>query len=121
MEESFVIVDCLPGWHFLHTEVLPDTVHQPFHYADSLLTRGLALPQAVEISLMLFLHFAGSGEQLLQRKHTWCVDTASMERFVTVGAFGRNGLFISAHPPEFASRGLGICPKLIRPPMSISD
>jgi hypothetical protein len=59
--------------------------------------------------LMLFLHYAGTGEQLLQKKHTWCRDHASMNRFVTVGAFGRNGLFVSGHPVEFASRGLGIC------------
>jgi hypothetical protein len=61
---------------------------------------------------MLFLHYVRTGEQLLQKKHTWCKDHASMNRFVTVGAFGRNGLFVSGHPAEFASRGLGICAKL---------
>ncbi|HSU89065.1 MAG TPA: hypothetical protein VLL56_09530, partial [Terriglobia bacterium] len=74
----------------------------------------LELPAAIEVALMLFLHFAGTGEQLLQRKHTWCKDPASLGRFVTVGAFGRNGLFLSAHPGMYASRGLGICAKLIR-------
>jgi hypothetical protein len=62
---------------------------------------------------MLFLHYVGTGEQLLQKKHTWCSDEASLGRSVTVGAFGRNGLFISGHPPEFASRGLGICGKVL--------
>jgi hypothetical protein len=59
---------------------------------------------------MLFLHFAGTGEQLLQRKHTWTCGQDSRKRFVTVGAFGRSGLFVSAHPAGYASRGLGICP-----------
>jgi hypothetical protein len=36
-----------------------------------------------------------------------------MNRHVTVGAFGRNGLFVSGHPADFASRGLGICPKIM--------
>jgi hypothetical protein len=76
--------------------------------------RGLELPTAVEITLMLFLHYAETGEQLLHKKHTWCKDQASMNRWVTVGAFGRNGLFVSGHPPEFASRGLGICAKITR-------
>jgi hypothetical protein len=61
---------------------------------------------------MLFLYYMGTQEQLLQKKHTWCKDAASMHRFVTVGAFGRNGLFVSGHPAEFASRGLGICAKI---------
>jgi hypothetical protein len=56
---------------------------------------------------MLFLHFLATGEQLLTRKHTWCRDEASLGRRVTVGAFGRNGLFLSAHPPAYSSRGLG--------------
>ena len=76
--------------------------------------RGLALPWAIEVVLMVFLHFVGTGEQLLQKKHTWCRDEPSLSRFVTVGAFGRNGLFISSHPGDYASRGLGICAKVIR-------
>jgi hypothetical protein len=59
---------------------------------------------------MLFLHYLGTGEQLLNRKHTWCRDSASLGRRVTVGAFGRNGVFISAHPPTYTSHGLGVCP-----------
>jgi hypothetical protein len=112
LEESFARINCPPGWHVLHTSVLPDSLSQPIHYVRSLTPQGLELPSAVEVTLMLFLHYIGSGEQLLQKKHTWCSDQASLNRFVTVGAFGRNGLFISGHPPEFASRGLGICAKL---------
>jgi len=114
LEEPFAQQDCEPGWHFLCTNVLPDSVSQPIHYISSLRDSGLELPSAIEVVLMLFLHFAGTGEQLLQRKHTWCRDQASLDRFVTVGAFGRNGLFLSAHPGMYASRGLGICAKLMR-------
>jgi hypothetical protein len=111
LEEPFAQVDCRPGWHVLHSGVLQDSLSQPIHYVSSLSSRGFELPSAIEVTLMLFLHYIGSGEQLLQKKHTWCSDQASLNRFVTVGAFGRNGLFISGHPPEFASRGLGICAK----------
>jgi len=114
LEEPFAQQDCEPGWHFLCTNVLPDSVSQPIHYISSLRDSGLELPSAIEVVLMLFLHFAGTGEQLLQRKHTWCRDQASLDRFVTVGAFGRNGLFLSAHPGMYASRGLGICATLMR-------
>lgn len=114
MEEAFAHEDCEPGWHFLYSDVLPDSISQPIHYISSLRDRGLELPSAIEVVLMLFLHFAGTGEQLLQKKHTWCRDHASMNRFVTVGAFGRNGLFVSGHPIEFASRGLGICARVKR-------
>ncbi len=34
---------------------------------------------------------------------------ASLGRHVTVGAFGRNGVFLSGHPSNFASQGLGVC------------
>jgi hypothetical protein len=112
LEESFARENCPAGWHILHAAVLPDSISQPIHYASSLRPRGVELPFAIEVTLMLFLHYAGTGEQLLQKKHTWCSDQATMNRFVTVGAFGRNGLFISGHPPEFASRGLGICAKI---------
>ncbi len=111
LDESFASEDCEPGWHFIHSQVLPDSISQPFHYASRLSQDGLVLPSAIEVTLMLFLHFAATGEQLLQKKHTWCRDQASLGRFVTVGAFGRNGLFVSAHPADFASRGLGICGK----------
>jgi hypothetical protein len=111
LEEPFAKEDCTPGWHIIHSAVLPDSISQPFHYASSLNQRELEIPSAVEVVLMLFLHFAGTGEQLLLKKHTWCRDQATMHRFVTVGAFGRNGLFVSGHPPDFTSRGLGICAK----------
>jgi hypothetical protein len=112
LEEPFGRKNCHPGWHILQSTVLPDSISQPIDYASSLRSRGLELPSAIEVTLMLFLHYAGTGEQLLLKKHTWCSDQASLNRFVTVGAFGRNGLFISGHPPEFASRGLGICARI---------
>jgi hypothetical protein len=114
LDESFAREDCPGGWHYLQTNVLPDSIAQPFDYANSLRERALELPSAVEVALMLFLHYAGTGEQLLQKKHTWCKERATMNRHVTVGAFGRNGLFVSGHPAEFSSRGLGICGKVIR-------
>jgi hypothetical protein len=110
--EAFADVDCEAGWHCIYMDVLPESISQPLDYADSLSVRGLWLPSAVEVTLMLFLHYAGTGEQLLGKKHTWCSDRASLNRHVTVGAFGRNGLFVSGHPREFQSRGLGICPKI---------
>ena len=114
LNEAFAEQDCEAGWHFLYTSVLPDSISQPVHYIDSLGNSGLQLPSAIEVVLMLFLHFVGTGEQLLQKKHTWCRDRASLNRFVTVGAFGRNGLFLSAHPAMYASRGLGICARVTR-------
>jgi hypothetical protein len=114
LSEPFAQENCSPGWHWLYRDVLAETISQPIYYVSSLRARGLGLPSAVEVALMLFLHYAGTGEQLLQKKHTWCSDHASMDRFVTVGAFGRNGLFVSGHPGDFASRGLGICPKATR-------
>ncbi len=112
LQETFAAEDCPPGWHLIHMDPLPETIFQPIHYVSSLRTRSLGLASAIEITLMLFLHYAGTGEQLLQKKHTWCSDHASLDRFVTVGAFGRNGLFISSHLAAFASRGLGICAKM---------
>jgi hypothetical protein len=112
LDEAFGTEVCPAGWHFLHMSVLPETLLQPITYVHSLSSRGLELPAAVEVALMLFLHYAGTGEQLLQKKHTWCRDQATQDRFVTVGAFSRNGLFVSGHPGTFASRGLGICAKL---------
>jgi hypothetical protein len=115
LQEAFAQQDCDPGWHFLHASVVPDSISQPIHYAGRLSELGLQLPSAIEVVLMLFLNYVGTGEQLLQKKHTWCKDQASLDRFVTVGAFGRNGLFISGHPGAFASRGLGICAKVMQP------
>jgi hypothetical protein len=114
LAEPFARHNCSPGWHYLYQSVLPDSISQPLNYIDSLAAEGLELASAVEVTLMLFLHYAGTGTQLLQKKHTWCADRASGNRFVTVGAFGRNGLFVSGHPPEFTSRGLGICAKIKR-------
>ncbi|HEX5000238.1 MAG TPA: hypothetical protein VFY29_18600 [Terriglobia bacterium] len=98
--EPFMNEPCPPGWRFLAMDVLPESINQPWGE----LWRP---PLAVEVVLMLFLHFLGTGEQLLSRKHTWCRDSASLGRRVTVGAFGRNGVFLSAHPPGYSSRGLG--------------
>jgi hypothetical protein len=110
--ESFVQTRCPAGWHLLMMDVLPDSIQQPVHYLRSSTVAGLELPLAVEVVLMLFLHYVGSGEQLLLKKHTWCHDTASLGRHVTVGAFGRNGVFLSGHPENFASQGLGVCGKV---------
>jgi hypothetical protein len=115
LEEPFAAEDCVAGWHVLHLNVLLESISEPLNYAYSLQTQGFELPSAIEVTLMLFLHYAGTKEQLLQKKHTWCKDQASMNRCVTIGAFGRNGLFISGHPAEFQSRGLGICPKVTFP------
>ena len=111
--EDFMRQPCAPGWHVVLMDVLEESVQQPANYLDSSTTENLQLPSAVEIVLMLFLHYVGTGQQLLLKKHTWCSDLASLGRRVTVGAFGRNGVFISGHPPNFASRGLGICGKLL--------
>ena len=111
--EPFMVNPCTPGWHFLMMDVHPDSVGQPVNYVRRL-KEGMELPSAIEIVLMLFLHYEASKEQLLLRKHTWCSDTASLGHHVTVGAFGRNGLFVSGHPMGFASRGLGICAKVRR-------
>ena len=111
LEEKFGDEDCPPGWHVLQMDVLKDSVQQPYNYYHSL-SSGVVLPMAVEVVLMLFLHYVDTGEQLLLKKHTWCSDRASLDRVVTVGAFGRNGVFVSGHPENFASLGLGICGKL---------
>jgi hypothetical protein len=94
---------CRPGWRFLAMDALPESIDRPWE-------GPWHLPSAIEVVLMLFLHYLGTGEQLLNRKHTWCRDSASLGRRVTVGAFGRNGVFISAHPPTYTSHGLGVCP-----------
>ena len=111
-DEAFMQTRCAPGWHFLTMEVLADSIGQPINYLDSSTSAELTLPSAVEVVLMLFLHYVSSGEQLLLRKHTWCSDVASLNRHVTVGAFGRNGVFLSGHPANFSSQGLGVCTKV---------
>ena len=108
LDEPFAKEDCAPGWHALTMDVLPESVSKPINYSSS-----VRLPSAVEVVLMLFLHYAGTGEQLLLKKHTWTRDEATLGRFVTIGAFGRNGLFVSGHPGDYSSRGLGICAKLV--------
>ena len=114
LDEEFTRIDCSPGWHLIRMDVLEETIEQPYNYYHSLEAKGMTLPTAVEVVLMLFLHYVKTGENLLLKKHTWCSDRASMGRAVTVGAFGRNGVFISGHPENFASRGLGVCGKIIR-------
>jgi hypothetical protein len=109
LEEPFGHRDCEPGWHALHMAVLSDSISKPINYSSS-----LTLPSAIQVILMLFLHYVGTGEQLLLKKHTWTRDEASLGRFVTVGAFGKNGVFVSAHPGDYTSRGLGICAKMSR-------
>lgn len=115
--EAFMDTPCPPGWHILTSEPLPGSIQQPVSYLRSLgaAGAGLELPLAIEVVLMLFLHYAGTREQLLLKKHTWCADLASLDRHVTVGAFGRNGVFVSGHPENFASQGLGICPRIRLP------
>jgi hypothetical protein len=114
LDEAFGLEDCTPGWHYIYTDVLAESISQPIDYISSLRSGGLELPSCVEVTLMLFLHYAGTRQQLLHKKHTWCRDLASNKRCVTVGAFGRNGLFVSGHPKDFTSRGLGICARLMR-------
>ena len=111
--QEFMYLKCEPGWHILTMDVLPQSLQQPGNYVDSLQEAQLRLPSAIEVVLMLFLYYLKSGEQLLSKKHTWCSDRASLGRQVTVGAFGRNGVFLSAHPTNFASRGLGVCTKIL--------
>ena len=114
--EEFVRTRCPAGWHLLMMDVLPTSIQQPADYLRSSASEGLELPNSIEVVLMLFLHYVGTGEQLLLKKHTWCADTASLGRHVTVGAFGRNGVFLSGHPSNFASQGLGVCPKVVPAP-----
>jgi hypothetical protein len=113
LSEGFMTENCSPGWHCIQMDVMAESIEKPFNYYHSLSPHRLGLPTAIEVILMTFLHFELAGERLLLKKHTWCSNSASLGRMVTVGAFGRNGVFISGHPPDFASRGLGICGKLL--------
>jgi hypothetical protein len=111
LEEPFASARCHAGWHVIQRHTPEDTIGATAdHYTDSNKS-GIQLPSAVEVTLMLFLNYVGTGEQLLHKKHTWCSDVTTLGNFVTVGAFGRNGLFVSGHPGSFSSRGLGICAK----------
>jgi len=107
LAETFGTRNCTPGWHALTMAVLPDSISKSRNYFSSAI-----FPSAIEVVLMLFLHYVGTGEQLLLKKHTWTRDEASLGRYVTIGAFGRNGLFVSGHPGDYASRGLGVCARL---------
>lgn len=106
LDEPFGQIDCPAGWHVIRSSVLPDSIGQPHDYLNS-------LPMAIEVILLLFLQYAATGEQLLLKKHTWCSDITTLGQFVTVGAFGRNGVFISGHPGNYYSRGLGVCAKYL--------
>jgi hypothetical protein len=113
--EEFMSARCEPGWHILTMDPIAGSIQQPVNYLDSPSESGLELPQAIEVVLMLFLHYVGTGEQLLLKKHSWCCEVASLNRHVTVGAFGRNGVFLSGHPANFSSQGLGVCAKIRAP------
>ena len=110
LEEAFGNRPCGPGWHTIAGAPLATSFDRPVNYADVLLNEGLYLPHASEIILMLFLGLAIAGERFLLRKHTWTQDLTSNGRFVSVGAFGKKGLFVSSHEVGYQSRGLGICP-----------
>src|SRR4030095_2436540 len=86
-DEEFMKTRCPAGWHFISMDVLTDSIQQPANYVNS---SSPVLATAVEIVLMLFLHYVGTREQLLLKKHSWCSDSASLGRQVTVGALGRD-------------------------------
>jgi hypothetical protein len=111
LDEAFGETTCAPGWHSIEMDVTADSIGHPVYYAERLRERGLYLPSAVEVLLMLMLQFADSGERLLNRRHTWTHDRTSEGRFVTIGAFGKNGVFVSSHEVGYQSKGLGICGK----------
>ena len=114
LEEPFAEIPCPPGWHSVASAVMPGSVGQPIYYADSIKSGNLYLASAAEMTLMLLLNFTLTGERLLLDKHTWTQDRTQNRRFVTVGAFGKKGLFVSSHDVGYRSRGLGICP--VAPP-----
>ena len=110
LEEPFGSIRCDPGWHSVATAVTPDSIGQPIYYADSIKGSGHYLASAAEVVLMLFLYFTATGKHLMVNKHTWTRDRTDNKRFVTIGAFGKKGLFVSSHEVGYTSRGLGICP-----------
>ena len=112
LEEPFGNVGCEPGWHSVAMAVTPDSVGQPIYYADSIKGSRQYLASAAEVVLTLFLYFATTGKRLMVNKHTWTTDRTDNKRFVTIGAFGKKGLFVSSHEVGYSSRGLGICPRL---------
>ena len=114
LEESFGEDACLPGWHMIQMEPDPCSVEQTYNDCCNNML-GFTAPSVIEVVIMLFFQYVATGQQLLSRKHTWCRDKASLGRRVTAGAFGRNGLFVSAHPDLFTSKGLGMCGKVRLP------
>ena len=110
LDEPFGNVGCAPGWHSVRIEVTAASIGQPIYYAEEMKQTALYLPTAAEVLLMLFLHFASTGERKLTNKHTWTRDRTREGRFVTVGAFGKKGVFVSSHEVGYQSQGLGICP-----------
>src|SRR5579862_5909102 len=85
LEEAFVRRDCQPGWHVLSMELLPGSIYQPYNYYYSLSSHNCTLQSAIETVLMVLVHYEMTGERLLFDKHTWCIDEATLGRFVTVG------------------------------------
>ena len=112
LEEPFGNIGCEPGWHSVAMAVTPDSVGQPIFYADSIKGSRQYLASAAEVVLTLFLYFATTGKRLMVNKHTWTTDRTDNKRFVTIGAFGKKGLFVSSHEVGYSSRGLGICPRV---------
>jgi hypothetical protein len=112
LDDAFGREPCPPGWHRIAMAPLADSLDQPVYHAETLRDRGLYLPRASEVALMLFLRMLTGGEHCLERKHTWTRDRTSNRRFVSVGAFGKKGLFVSSHEVGYSSRGLGICPRI---------
>jgi hypothetical protein len=110
LDEPFGNIGCQPGWHSVAMAVTADSIGQPIYYADSIKASGQYLPSASEVVLMLFLYFTATDKRLMLNKHTWTRDRADNKRFVTIGAFGKKGLFVSSHEVGYSSRGLGICP-----------
>lgn len=114
LDEAFGSDPPLKGWHTIAAAPLEASLDQPVYFADGLVAGGLLLPRASEVALMLFLNLFANGDRLLLRKHTWTRDRTLQRRFVSVGAFGRKGLFVSSHEVGYKSRGLGICPERAR-------
>jgi len=110
LEEPFGEIPLRPGWHAVAMTPLERSLGQPVYYAEELRSERLFLPHACEVVLMVFLAMMAGGDRLLARKHTWTRDRTTGRRFVSVGAFGGKGLFLSSHEVGYASRGLGICP-----------
>jgi hypothetical protein len=110
LEEPFGRIPCPAGWHSVGESPLGESLDRPVDYAENLRSGELFLPRASEVLLMVFLRLTLTGERLLARKHTWTRDRTGTRRFVSVGAFGKNGVFVSSHEVGYQSRGLGICP-----------